>query len=156
MTAIARGSFDTFLGIDLSQSSIDQTRSIVEFFNPELGDRFSLQCTDFLDAGDLEAGAYDALVMGEVLEHVEEPDRFLRRLADLAAPGAYIYVTTCINAPAIDHIHLWRNTDDLEALIERCGLTIRKALRLPYEGKTIKEAVEENLAINVAYVLEAE
>ena len=91
----------------------------------------------------------------EVLEHVEEPDRFLRRLAELAAPGAYIYVTTCINAPAIDHIHLWRNTDDLEGLIKRCGLTIRTALRLPYEGKTIMEAVEQNLAINVAYVLEA-
>ena len=47
------------------------------------------------------------------------------------------------------------DTDELEAMIESCGLSIKTALRLPYEGKTIQEAVDENLAINVAYVLEA-
>ena len=108
---------------------------------------------DFLEAGDLEPGSFDAVVMGEVLEHVEKPDVFLRRIAELAKDDAYIFVTTCINAPAVDHIYLWRTTDELEEMILANGLEIVEPLRLPYEGKTLEESRELDLPINVAYVL---
>jgi len=91
--------------------------------------------------------------LGEVLEHVEQPEVFLRRIAELAKDDAYIFITTCINAPAVDHIYLWRTTDELEEMITASGLTITEPLRLPYEGKTLEESREENLPINVAYVL---
>jgi len=109
---------------------------------------------DFLEAKELEAGTYDAIIMGEVLEHVEQPDVFLKRIAELAKDDAYIYVTTCINAPAVDHIFLWRSTDELEKMIEGTGLKIKTPLRLPYEGKTLEESQAAELSINVAYVLE--
>lgn len=154
MTAIQNGCFDDFLGIDISEASIQQTQAIVAHFKPELEDRFQLKLTDFLQAEQLQEESFDAIVMGEVLEHVEKPEAFLQRIAELAKPDAYIYITTCINAPAIDHIYLWRTTDELEQMIQANGLNIRTALRLPYEGKTLEESVIENLAINVAYVLE--
>ena len=91
--------------------------------------------------------------MGEVLEHVEQPDVFLRRIAELAKQDAFIFITTCINAPAVDHIYLWRTTDELEEMILANGLEIVEPLRLPYEGKTLEESRELNLPINVAYVL---
>jgi 2-polyprenyl-3-methyl-5-hydroxy-6-metoxy-1,4-benzoquinol methylase len=91
--------------------------------------------------------------MGEVLEHVEKPDVFLRRIAELAKDDAYVFVTTCINAPTVDHIYLWRTTDELEEMITANGLKIVEPLRLPYEGKTLEESREQNLPINVAYVL---
>ena len=91
--------------------------------------------------------------MGEVLEHVERPDIFLRRIAELATDDAYIFVTTCVNAPAVDHIFLWRTTDELESMIVSNGLSIVEPLRLPYEGKTLEQSVEMDLPINVAYVL---
>jgi 2-polyprenyl-3-methyl-5-hydroxy-6-metoxy-1,4-benzoquinol methylase len=108
---------------------------------------------DFLDAKELETNSFDILVMGEVLEHVEQPQLFLERLANLAASDSHIYVTTCINAPAIDHIYLWRNIEELEVMIAAAGLTIRDKLYLPYGGKTLEESRDQNLAINVAYVL---
>jgi hypothetical protein len=58
-----------------------------------------------------------------------------------------------VNAPAVDHIFLWRSTDDLEQLIESTGFEITKALRLPYEGKTLDQARAQKLSINVAYLL---
>lgn len=154
MKAMELGSFDEYLGIDISEASIKQTRAIIEHFKPEFKDRFSLKMIDFLDAEGLENNSYNAIVMGEVLEHVEQPDVFLKRIKELATDDAYIFVTTCINAPAVDHIYLWRSTGELEKMIEGTGLKIKTPLRLPYEGKTLAESEAQDLSINVAYVLE--
>jgi len=154
MKAMELGSFDEFLGIDISPASIDQTGAILEHFKPEFKDKYELRLMDFLEAKELEAGSFDAIIMGEVLEHVEQPDVFLKRIAELAKDDAYIYVTTCINAPAVDHIFLWRSTDELEKMIEGTGLKIKTPLRLPYEGKTLEESQAAELSINVSYVLE--
>ncbi|NQZ13240.1 MAG: class I SAM-dependent methyltransferase [Alphaproteobacteria bacterium] len=156
MKAMELGSFDEFLGIDISEASIKQTGAILDHFKPEFKDKFELRLMDFLDATELEAGSFDAIVMGEVLEHVEQPDVFLKRIAELSKDDGYIYITTCINAPAVDHIYLWRTTDELEKMIEGTGLKIKTPLRLPYEGKTLEESQEQDLSINVAYVLEKE
>lgn len=151
LSAMQLGDFQELLGIDLSEASVQQTRSIVEHFQP--GAPVRIEKRDFFEAGGLEPSSFDAVVAGEVLEHVEQPGIFLRRIAELATDDAYIFVTTCINAPAVDHIFLWRTTDELEQLIADSGLEIVEPLRLPYEGKTLEECREEALPINVAYVL---
>lgn len=151
LSAVEAGAFDDYLAVDLSTASVEQTRTIVEHFHPDAPAR--VEQRDFLTAHDLEPDSFDAVVMGEVLEHVEQPGVFLRRIAELAKPDAYVFVTTCINAPAVDHIYLWRTTDELEELITDSGLTIVEPLRLPYEGKSLEESRAEGLPINVAYVL---
>lgn len=152
--AMRNSAFDQFLGVDISEASIKQTRDIVHYFNPQAEAALELRLADFLDAEQLKEHGFDAIVMGEVLEHVERPEAFLKRIVQLAKQDAYIFVTTCINAPAIDHIYLWRDLDDLEGLFSECGLLIKQALRLPHEGKTLAECISSGLAINVAYVLE--
>ncbi len=151
LSAIEVGGFDELLAVDLSAASVEQTQTIVDHFHPDAPAR--VEERDFLQASDLEPGSFDAIVMGEVLEHVEQPDVFLRRIAELAKDDAYIFITTCINAPAVDHIYLWRTTDELEEMITANGLEIVEPLRLPYEGKSLEESREHNLPINVAYVL---
>lgn len=151
LTAAEVGGYDEFLAVDLSDASVQQTETIVRHFHPDRN--VQVRKMDFLDAADLGARSFAALVMGEVLEHVEDPERFLRRIAELAADDAFIFITTCINAPAVDHIYLWSTTDSLEEMIDASGLDIVKALRLPYEGTTLEESVARELPINVAYVL---
>jgi 2-polyprenyl-3-methyl-5-hydroxy-6-metoxy-1,4-benzoquinol methylase len=151
LSAIEVGSFDDFLGVDLSAASVEQTRTIIDHFHPDAPARVELR--NFLDAHDLTPGSFDAIIMGEVLEHVEQPEVFLRRIAELAKDDAYIFLTTCINAPAVDHIYLWRTTDELEAMITTSGLSVVNPLRLPYEGKSLEESRAQHLPINVAYVL---
>lgn len=154
MQAMELGIYDEFLGIDISASSIQQTKDIIDYFKPDYKDKYSLQLIDFLEAKDLKSNSYDAIIIGEVLEHVERPEDFLKRVVDLAKDDAYIFVTTVVNAPAIDHIFLWRNKEDLETLIKSSGLKIKKALYLPYEGKTLAESEAQELSINMAYILE--
>jgi 2-polyprenyl-3-methyl-5-hydroxy-6-metoxy-1,4-benzoquinol methylase len=153
MTAVSESAFDRFVGVDISEASIAQTQAMIDFFAPQASGRIELSRCDFLDATTLTPASFDAIVMGEVLEHVECPCKFLCRIAELSRPGAFIYVTTCINAPAVDHIYLWRTTDELEQLFMECGFSIEEALRLPYVGRTLEQAAAQALSINVAYVL---
>lgn len=153
MTAMQRSSYDSFTGVDISETSIAQTRALIEHFTGGSPKKYELRCMDFLQC-DLPDASFDAVVMGEVLEHVEQPDLFLKQIARIAKKDAYIFVTTCINAPAVDHIYLFKDPAQLERLFSACGLRISKELIKPYEGKTLQESLDQSLAINVAYVLE--
>lgn len=154
MSAMESCKFNKYMGIDISETSIGITKSIVEYFQPQQKGKYSLELKDFLDADQLKSNTYDAVVTGEVLEHVEEPELFLRRIADIAKPDAYIYVTTCCNAAVIDHIYLFRNIKEVEDMMESCGLKVVSPLYLPYEGKSLDECLQKELPISVAYVLQ--
>lgn len=146
--------FDSYLGVDVSETSVAQTRELVEHYRkgrPAVD--FQLQCMDFLDA-QLPENGFDAVVMGEVLEHVEHPELFMKQIARVAKKDAYIHVSTCINAAVIDHIMLFRTTEELEFLFNTCGLRIRQHLYLPYEGTTLAESMQKKLPVSVSYVLE--
>lgn len=153
-TAMNECAFDKYVGIDISETSVMQTRQIVEHYRagrPAVA--FDLQCMDFLEA-ELPDNAYDAVFMGEVLEHVERPDLFMTRIRHIAKQDAYIHVSTCINAAVIDHIYLFSTTQELADLFAHCGLKIKHELFLPYEGTSLAESMERKLPVSVSYVLE--
>jgi 2-polyprenyl-3-methyl-5-hydroxy-6-metoxy-1,4-benzoquinol methylase len=153
MMAMQECSYDSYLGVDISATSIKQTRNVIDYFLPDISTMATLETRDFLAKDDLEACSFDAIVAGEVVEHVEQPEPFFRRIAELAKPDAHIFLTTCINTPAIDHIYLWRTPQELESMIRDCGLTIRDRLTLPYQGKSLDEAIAEDLSVNFAFLL---
>jgi 2-polyprenyl-3-methyl-5-hydroxy-6-metoxy-1,4-benzoquinol methylase len=151
MTAMRGTRFSPFFGIDISPTSVELTRRLLESGVFGQFSNFSLYEADFLQA-DPPARA-DALVMGEVLEHVEEPARFLRRAREVTTDDAFVFVTTCINSPAFDHIFLFESVDHLSSVVESAGLRISDSLVLPYEGLSIEETNARRLPVNVAMVL---
>ncbi len=153
LQAMRASALQRFTGLDISASSLALTDEAVRKSLPERRERLRLIEADFLAPGHDVGGPYDVVVMGEVLEHVEQPLAFLQRLHELAAPGAHVFVTTCVNAPAIDHISLFAAEQDVENLIAQAGFTIQRQLSIPYGGKTLKQCVSGRLPINVAYVL---
>jgi 2-polyprenyl-3-methyl-5-hydroxy-6-metoxy-1,4-benzoquinol methylase len=152
ITALNNSTFSSVSAVDISATSIQLTREVVAEFEPERSSSLSLIQADFLTA-DLGVDSYDAVVMGEVLEHVEAPITFLKRLHSLSRPGGFIFVSTCINAPAIDHISLFRSVEEVEQVITDAGLVIKERLYAPYTGRTLEECVKLKLAINVCYEL---
>jgi 2-polyprenyl-3-methyl-5-hydroxy-6-metoxy-1,4-benzoquinol methylase len=152
MEAMQSSQYDDFLGVDISPSSVALTSSILQ--SGHFGDfkNFKVEECDFLNW--TSDKTFDAVVMGEVLEHVESPELFLRKIADITCRESYIYVTTCINSPAIDHIYLFRDSQEISEMIDACGLTVAEELLVPYQNTTLETSKQESLPINIALVLQ--
>ncbi len=148
LKSIQQKKFKSYLGLDLSPKSVELTRAMIEFHSKA---EFRLECADFLTWMPNEV--FDAVVLGEVIEHVERPDEFLKKAREMTSPTGSIFVSTCLNAPAIDHIYLFSELREIEELFFKVGLKIRKQLILPHENTTLKEAQEKSLPINVGYIL---
>jgi 2-polyprenyl-3-methyl-5-hydroxy-6-metoxy-1,4-benzoquinol methylase len=114
--------------------------------------RAEVQEIDFLNFEEGNVN-YSCIVMGEVLEHVENPGLFLSRIRRLSNPATHIFITTCMNAPAVDHISLFRTGKDVEDIIRSSGLEVVEACYVPYTGKTLAESEKRTLPVNVGYVL---
>ncbi|KTD60703.1 class I SAM-dependent methyltransferase [Legionella shakespearei] len=150
--AVEQSNYQRFFGIDLSETSIQQTKNLLDITHPEQSN-IHLYCSDFF-AYPFQEQSFDAIVMGEVLEHVENPQDFLKKIALLAKKDAYIFVTTCLFAPIIDHIYEFHDLGEIETLFLECGLKIKESCILPYVDKTLEECLKQLLTINVGYVLE--
>ena len=152
MQSAQLGNFERLLGVDISAASVALTRDLIRYFEIEKKCRAEVIETDFLSFHE-EDQEYSCIVMGEVLEHVEDPGRFLSAIARLSGPSTHIFVTTCMNAPAVDHISLFRTGKDVEDIIVSSGLQVVQACYAPYVGKTLEECEKRALAVNVGYVL---
>jgi 2-polyprenyl-3-methyl-5-hydroxy-6-metoxy-1,4-benzoquinol methylase len=150
MKAAEIGRFDHMTGVDISASSVRLTRDLLQKFGA-LNDRVSILQADFITFQSDEP--FSCIVMGEVIEHLERPDAFLSKVAALADERTHIYVTTAINSPAIDHIYLFRSSEDVERLAQNCGLDTIERLCLPHSGMSLEEAYERAMPVNAAYVL---
>jgi 2-polyprenyl-3-methyl-5-hydroxy-6-metoxy-1,4-benzoquinol methylase len=104
--------------IDISEASLEMTRSMVgtKEVNFMLKDVFAHQVT----------AVYDWITMGEVLEHVEDPVALLKHVGTFLKPTGRLFLTTPTNAPAIDHIYLFRNADEIREVIHTAGLAIEQ------------------------------
>ncbi len=149
--ALETCSYDHFTALDISKKSLELTKQILNTRAQKLLSNAEFVCQDFLNWDTKEV--FDAVVMGEVLEHVEKPEQFLSKIKEITKPQSHIYITTCVNAPAIEHIYLFTDVEQVRSLLTSTGLKVQKELILPYENHSLEEGVRRKLPINVAYVL---
>jgi len=143
--------FDKYIGYDISKFSLMLTDETVKSMCPGNENHYELVLDDFTNA-DVN-GKFDAIVCGEVLEHVENPSLLLKKLYNLADVEAFIYITTAINSPAVDHIHLFKSLDEILDLFCESGLETESKLVLPQAGTSMEEAIDQKLTLNAAFVL---
>jgi SAM-dependent methyltransferase len=149
--ALRSGRFSQCVGVDISPTSLELTRAVVGRYVEGADTSLSLALGDFLA---MEVpGRFDVVVMGEVLEHVERPGEFLARARAACAEGGHVFVSTCANSPATDHIYLFRHDSEVDALVRAAGLSIVTRLVVPYHGTSLEQSYRESLPVNVAMVL---
>ncbi len=149
LEAIRAGGFSRYDVVDLSEASLDLTKKMTAEFVDTHDIRFIH--SDFLNFARKEQ--YDAISIGEVLEHVETPQMFLDKSRRLLKDDGRLYLSTCVNAPEIDHIYLFRKIQEVEDLFASAGLGIDEKLYVPYKNTTIERSERQKLPINVAYIL---
>ncbi|MDR2884578.1 MAG: class I SAM-dependent methyltransferase [Deferribacteraceae bacterium] len=144
--------FDEFLAVDVSATSVEMTKAFVAHTLKNSSVKYDVIHKNFFDFDD--SAQFDAVVMGEVLEHVEDPLSFLKKIRSVASENAFIYITTVINAPAIDHIYLFRNRDEVLDVVNRAGLSVVSYKEFtPQPSISVEKAIRKEYPIDIALIL---
>jgi 2-polyprenyl-3-methyl-5-hydroxy-6-metoxy-1,4-benzoquinol methylase len=135
---LLRGEWN-FSVVDISATSLEIARNFVE------GEGVKFIHAD-VNKLDTEVQA-DLLVMGEVLEHLENPKELLVKLQSRLKNDGTLFITTPTNAPAIDHIYLFRNRTEIRVLIDEAGYNITDEKSFSSEDIPVDDAERMNIPI---------
>ncbi|EZA48588.1 hypothetical protein DMN91_011687 [Ooceraea biroi] len=80
-------------GIDAATELIDVAKEHVKL-DPNISDRVTYFCTTIEEFSQNNEDSYDALIASEVVEHVADPELFLKECVKVVKPGGSIFVTT--------------------------------------------------------------
>lgn len=104
--------------VDISESSLEVTKQIIAdssekifYFNDDV---FNFESPH----------KYDLIILGEVLEHLDKPMEILTKLSNLLTDTGVLWLTAPTNAPAIDHVYLFKSKQDVVDLIELSGFGV--------------------------------
>jgi len=100
--------------VDISERSISMVKS---FLGTDKVNYFTCDIMDFD-----RVGGYDIIILGEILEHLDNPLRVLKHAVSLLDRNGVIWITIPINAPAIDHVYLFDSPEMIDDLVESAGL----------------------------------
>lgn len=132
--------------VDISQTSIEVAKILFRALEINLSS-IQFYHTDFLKVT-LAKNSYDFIVMGEVLEHVNDAMGFMVKASELLRPNGVIYMTTCANAPAIDHVYHFRNIQEIRDIVDGANLQIIKEIALPADDIPENKWEESLVTIN--------
>jgi 2-polyprenyl-3-methyl-5-hydroxy-6-metoxy-1,4-benzoquinol methylase len=112
-------------------------------------DKVNYILSDIFDFEPENDEKYDFITLGEVLEHVEKPVALLKKIRSLLKPNGVLFLTTPANAPAIDHIYLFRNAEEIREVIYEGGFNIEKEITKFVED--VSPEMAEKLKITLMY-----
>lgn len=131
--------------VDISLSSLNIAKGILDNL------KINYIHKDIFDFEEDEK--YDFITMGEVLEHLEEPCKMLKKIYDLLADDGTFYLTTPANAPMIDHIHLFNNEDEIRDMIIDSEFHIKDEIAIYSKAMPLEMARELKVPLMYAAFL---
>jgi len=129
----------TFTVVDISETSLKFAKQFTEDNRVEfiLGDIFEFD----------NGKKYDFITLGEVLEHVEAPMELLSKLNNLLSDDGVLFFTTPTNAPAIDHIYLFNNVEEIRDIVRSAGFQIVSERSFLSEDVSAEKAEKYKIAV---------
>lgn len=131
---------------DISETSIAHTRSALGTLG--ITKPVDLVQQDMFDAsGAPEGGAFDSIVMSEILEHLEDPIAALKAASHWLRPGGKLWVNVPANSPAPDHIFLFEGIEHAADIVRQAGLDPQDTKAFPMTGATLEKAEKHKLSV---------
>lgn len=137
-----------FTAIDISPISNRISEMLVKHFTGYSFCDFQVQ-----DVQDFEGGNFNYIVMCEVLEHLDDPLPILERIHGMLANEGRLFITTCANCPAIDHVYLYDSVAHIRQQLKRSGYEILADMPLAVGDYDEHEWEEKKVEINYAAML---
>lgn len=150
MKAITKGQFEKYCACDVSLTSVMGSNQYLEYM--KVADKCTVEHKDFFSYSAEEQ--FNCIVMGEVLEHVEEPLLMLKKICELLSENGRAFITTVVNAPTIDHIYLFRSIEEVLDMAKAAGFNV-----IDYDCSTagdiaLEKAIKKKAAITIAMILQ--
>lgn len=141
--------------LDISPTSLNMTRRMIAAtgLDPE---RATPVQTDVQQDIPLDDGSLDMLLMGELIEHIEQGEQVMRTLSRKMTPQGFCYFSTAANAPAEDHILLFTTTGQIKDFVTQCDWKIVKEQVFTLGGMSEEQANAEKQTLNYCAVLQAD
>lgn len=151
VSAMENTDFDEYIGVDVSATAAEMTKKFAEY---AVGSRknYDIFHKNFFDYSSEEK--FQGIVMGEVLEHVDNPLQFLKKIYELADENAFIFLSTAINSPYPDHVYHFHNMGEIYELFNQSNLQVKTEICTTIEGISLERAIEKKFDIVVGFVLE--
>ena len=111
----------SYTGFDISTLAIQYCRQFTGEDLLEPRGQLTFHHRNISRGSELEADSANALILGEILEHVENPASVLEEMRRIAQPGIPMFMTTVIFTANIDHIYLFEKADDIRRMTAQCG-----------------------------------
>ena len=142
------------VAVDISLTAIEIVQSIMKYFFKDHSLKIIYHNIDMLNL--TLSDKYDFITMGEVLEHVNYPDKLLNKLKELLGSDGRAFISTCVNCPAIDHVYHFKSVDEIRKIIGGCGLLIKNERVLPVENLPMGEIIKKKITINYCAIVSRE
>lgn len=142
-----------YTAVDISKTSLKLTKDFLNYNSKNnLNKKTNFINMDFLESKDLTK-KFELVVCGEVIEHVSNPIKLLKNIKKLLDKNGKVFISTCVNCPAIDHVNEFLSIDKIENLFKKAKLKIISKKILPVERVTYKMALEKKITINYSAIL---
>lgn len=149
--AAASGRLGHIEGWDVSPTSIAKTRHALDLLGITQPVELTLQ--DVMAAATPDTGArFDSIIISEVLEHLEQPEKALEGARQWLVPGGLIWINVPANSPAPDHIYLFTGPDHLEGMMRDAGFEIVETAAFPMSGTKPDRALRQQLSVSCTAV----
>jgi ubiquinone/menaquinone biosynthesis C-methylase UbiE len=139
------------MAVDISPTSMEITKSIIQYLYPIKNAQINYHIGDMLEL-DINK-KYDFITMGEVIEHVNFPDKLLNKLEELLSANGHGFVSTCVDCPAIDHVYHFKSVEEIRELFNSCNLEIIEERILPVEDLPMDEIIKRKITINYCAIV---
>lgn len=147
--ALQKCNFSEYFACDVSKTSVDGCNGYLKYRG--LSDRCTVIKKDFFQYGSDKK--FDCIVMGEVLEHVENPMLMLKKIYELLSEEGKAFISTVINAPTLDHIFLFRSVEQVLDMIRNAGFDVVDYMCSTEGDIPMEKAVKRRQAINIAIIM---
>ncbi|KWT91547.1 class I SAM-dependent methyltransferase [Candidatus Magnetominusculus xianensis] len=137
--------------IDISDTSLEISKSIIKTLKPEALNIINFYKQDVnLFA---PSTSYDFIIMGEVLEHIEDPLTILMNLYKLLVSGGKLFITTCVNCPTIDHRYHFESIESIQEMITTAGFEVLREIVVPSENISREKLIKYKVDLSYAATL---
>lgn len=138
--------------LDISPSSLDMTLKMIEASGLDPKRATPIEC-DIQKQIPVDDGSLDALLMGELIEHIQDGEAVMTAMTKKLKPSGYCYFSTAANSPAEDHILLFRTIDEIRTFLDKCGWEIINEHIGTLRQMSVEEAEKDGHNINYAAIL---